>query len=185
MTLSRQVRLRPLAGMALAMALGSIASSAAALTPPDGVFSAHNPATASDTALERVTPNEWVHLRSNGGGAGSSYLEFDGAKSPVRFTAGQAVEFQVDEASTGAEVVGLLRLFRLDLKADSRQLVLTQTGADGPDGWVTSPVVQVPLTAHDQGDGLVKLVPNASLAPGEYCLAGPGTHDGFCFGVDP
>ena len=178
------MRGRWLAGVALAAAL--VCGPALAETPgSDGVFAAHDPATAADTALERVTPIEWVHLRSIGGGAGSSYLEFEGAKSPVRFKAGQAIEFEVHETSTGADVVGLLRLYHLDLKPDSRQLVLTQTGADGPGGWETNPVVLAPLTDHDLGGHLVRLVPNAGLAPGEYCLAGPGTHDGFCFGVDP
>ena len=182
---------RWLAGVALAAAFNGGLSFAATPesreAPPAGagVFQAHNPNTGADTALERITPIEWVHLRSVGAGGGSSYLEFAGAASPVRLKAAGAIEFTVHAVSIGGNGAGAARLYTVDPKGDARLLDLAVTGFDGPDGWQAPPGHVLPLTARKLDGGRLQLVPTATLAPGEYCLSGPGTHDGFCFGVDP
>ena len=174
---------RWLAGVALAAALDAGAS-IAATSAGDRVFEAHSPGSGADTALERVTPVEWVRLRSVGGAGGSSYLEFSGARSPVRLRAAGTIEFTVHEMALSGDAIASLRLYALDPKGDARQLDLVER-AIGPDAWKALPSHTLPLTAHALAGDLARLVPNATLAPGEYCLGGPGTHDGFCFGVDP
>ena len=182
---------RWLAGFALAAVLDGGLSFAATPASPEasptdaGVFQARNPNTGADTALERITPIEWVHLRSVGAGGGSSYLEFAGGASPVRFKAAQTIEFTVHAVSTNGTGAGVSRLYTVDPKGDARVLDLAVTGFDGPDGWQSPPGHVLPLTARKLDGDLLQLVPTATLAPGEYCLSGPGTHDGFCFGVDP
>ena len=173
---------RWLAGVALAAALDAGASVAA--TPVgDRVFEAHSPG-GGDTALERTTPIEWVRLRSLGGAGGSSYLEFSGARSPVRFKAAEPIEFTVHETSLSGDAAASLRLYALDPKGEARQLDLVER-ATGPDAWKALPSHTLALTAHPLAGDLARLVPNARLAPGEYCLGGPRVHEGFCFGVDP
>ena len=173
------------AGIVVAAALTLGAPLALAAPAGEGVFEAHNPSTDVSTALERLTPIEWVHLRSVGHGSGTSYLEFSGARSSVRFKAGETAEFVVRQTATAGDVTASSRLYAVDAKADSRQLDLVETGALGPGGWKPYPIYAQALTAHAAAGDVVRLVPNTPLGPGEYCFDGPGAHDGYCFGVDP
>ena len=43
----------------------------------------------------------------------------------------------------------------------------------------------IPFNAAKYGTSSFKISPAQNLPAGEYTLGAPGTHDGFCFGIDP
>lgn len=115
-------------------------------------------------------------------------LVFEGARSPVRFRAGQALSFIVrinpEPAATASPI-----LWRAHVARASRRVELGYSTSLAADMTGSPDIVPAGRTALDRR-GLVEIRPGAPLAPGEYFLGmraqgGDAVYgQGYGFGID-
>jgi hypothetical protein len=153
----------------------------------NGVFQERDPSSGEYHGLEVAvwSTQAKVHLGFIAGATGS--LVVAGGRSPIRFKAGEKMEFIVREASHYGDPALTLQLFALQTKGAMRLLpIFNEGGFMGiGSGRKTAADYAVPFTAMQFGQHFIKVVPAEPLAPGEYCLGATGTENGSCFGVDP
>jgi len=116
-----------------------------------------------------------------------SALEFAGAKSPVRFRAGEPLEFVVRSELAWSDLDPNARYFlhRLDERKKQRELVV-MTGHFSPLGASTQTTVAqgiLPVEIGKYGYSSFKLR-TGPLPPAEYALSRIHGQTAFCFGVD-
>jgi hypothetical protein len=114
--------------------------------------------------------------------------QLPGAKSPVRFHAGEQLEFVVRSSLvTAVDPATIYALSVLDAKKNMRELAMMTGSASLFHGATTKTgsalEKNLPVEFSKYGDSSVKLVMK-SLPPGEYALGRTGSQVVFCFGVD-
>jgi hypothetical protein len=116
-----------------------------------------------------------------------SSSEFPGEKSPVRFHAGDRLEFVVRSplASSSVDPNTLYALRKLDRKKNKRELVI-MAGRASPLGASTkTDLAQGVMSVNFSRYGNSSIKVNAgTLPPGEYALSHVYAQTVFCFGVD-
>ena len=116
-----------------------------------------------------------------------SASEFPGAKSPVRFTSGQPIEFVVRTipASTTVDPSTLYVPRKLGMKKKSRELIVMSGHASPLGASTNSPLAQgvLPVEFSRYGASSIKMTAPA-LQPGEYAVSRQYGQTVFCFGVD-
>jgi hypothetical protein len=150
-----------------------------------GIFFLLDSSTGNLIPLERVTPEYKIKLKAMGLGGGRSLLEFKGEKSPIRFKEGQKLEFVVLVASQLTDPQGSLQFFSLEPLKGKRQIIMATAKVTSTTDKSVMSEKAVPFNATKYGTSSFKITAAQSLPPGEYTLSGTGTHDGFCFGIDP
>ncbi len=100
-----------------------------------------------------------------------------GEKSPVRFHAGDEMQFVVRVTEDFDKAVATLQLFRYQVQQGARQLLLKNYD-------IRRNKATLKLGAERYGSSSLKVTPFQKLAPGEYCLSRATISQGFCFGVD-
>jgi hypothetical protein len=148
-----------------------------------GVFFLLESSTGNLVPLERQTPE--IKTKAAGIDGWKRTVEIRGDKSPVRFKEGQKLEFVVLVSSQQTDPQGILRLFSLESTKGKRQMVLAKTNSMGTSTKTVMSEKAVPFNATKYGTSSFKITPAQNLPPGEYLLDAPGTHDEFCFGIDP
>ena len=113
--------------------------------------------------------------------------EFPGSKSPIRFSAGQRLDFVVRSilAASMADPNATYCLRRLNSKQKTRELV-TMAGHVSPVGMSTKmnlAGVALPVEFSKYGNSSFKMT-TAELAVGEYAIGRPYGPAVFCFGID-
>jgi hypothetical protein len=113
--------------------------------------------------------------------------EFPGAKSPIRFDAGKALDFVVRSpfASSTVDPDTLYTLRKLSGKKKSRELVI-MAGHVTPLGMSTNSGLAegaLPVTFARYGASSMKLT-TGPLPPGEYAVSALHAQTVFCFGID-
>ena len=134
--------------------------------------------------LERITGETKIKVKAMGFGGGEGSFEFKGEKSPVRFKEGQKLEFVVLVSSQQVDPQSVIQLFSLESKKGKRRLLISKAGFIGTSGKTVTSERAVPFNVAKYGTSSFKVTPAQHLPPGEYTLSGPGTNDGFCFGID-
>jgi hypothetical protein len=104
-------------------------------------------------------------------------LVITGEKSPVRFSAGDEMQFVVRVAEDFDKATATLQLFRFDVQSGVRQMLLRNED-------LRKNKATLKLNAERYGNSSLKVVPAQQLSPGEYCLSRSTIAQGFCFGVD-
>jgi hypothetical protein len=116
-----------------------------------------------------------------------SASEFPGAKSPVRCTSGQPIDFVVRTpfASAAIDPSTIYVLRKLGMKKKSRELVIMSGHASPLGASTNSPLAEGVLTVAfaKYGTTSIKLT-TAGLLPGEYAVSRQYGQTVFCFGVD-
>jgi hypothetical protein len=116
-----------------------------------------------------------------------SASEFPGAKSPVRFTSGQPIDFVVRTpfASAAVDPNTLYVLRKLGMKKKSRELVMMSGHANPLGGSANSSLAEgvLPVQFAKYGTTSIKMT-TAALPPGEYAVSRQYAQTVFCFGVD-
>lgn len=135
-------------------------------------------------ALERQTPESKFKLKALGYGGGESLLRIKGEKSTVRFKVDQKLAFVVRVSSQSIDPVSVIDFFRFNSKKGYRQITVAKVGTIGIGAKTTVSEFAVQFNVAKFGESSFKIVPANALTPGEYCLSGSGTQDGFCFGID-
>jgi hypothetical protein len=117
-------------------------------------------------------------------GSAKAGMEVAGARSPVRFAAGQPLEFIVRVASQDSDPQSTITLYTMIRKKNARYLQYASGKFGFGSGGVTSTQNRqaVPFDARRYGTQFFRLAPVAPLPPGEYMLT-MGV-DGFLFGID-
>jgi hypothetical protein len=100
-----------------------------------------------------------------------------GEKSPVRFSAGEEMQFVVRVTEDFDRATATLQLFHFDMQDGMRQML-----AKNED--LRKNKVTLKLNAERYGSSSLKVIPTQKLATGEYCLSRSTISQGFCFGVD-
>jgi hypothetical protein len=98
-------------------------------------------------------------------------------KSPVRFSAGDDMQFVVRVEGDFDKANPTMQLFRFDVQHGRRELLVKIED-------LRKNKVGLKLSAEKYGNSSVKVVPSQKLAPGEYCVSRSTINQGFCFGVD-
>ena len=150
------------------------------------VIAARDPATMEWVALERATTTIETRVRGLGLGGGESRGVIQGEKSPVRFKAGQAMEFVVRVERQDKDPLTLIQFFRLDSAGGRRSLQLANirnpfTMRNNSDALRSHTIA---FTAAKMGTNFFVFVPTEPLGPGEYVTGVVGVEVGFNFGVD-
>lgn len=104
-------------------------------------------------------------------------LVIPGEKSPVRFSAGDDMQFVVRVEEDFDKATPTLQLFRFDVQHGRRELLVKIED-------LRKNKAGLKLSAEKYGTSSVKLGPSQNLAPGEYCVSRSTINQGFCFGVD-
>lgn len=119
--------------------------------------------------------------------SGKAASEFPGDKSPVRFHAGQPLDFVVRSAFAASAVdpATFYVLRRLNAKKKSRELVISSVRVSPLGASTNTNLAQgvLPVAFAKYGGSSFK-VTTASLPPGEYALSLSYGQTVFCFGVD-
>lgn len=149
-----------------------------------GVFWYLEPQTGNLTALERQTPETKFKVKALGFGGAESNIRISGEQSPIRFKSNQSLQFVVRVSSQQTDPVSIIQFFRFEPKKGMRQLQMMKVGSMGVGSKSTMNSNAISFNAAKYGDSSFRVVPANALLPGEYCLSGPGSADGFCFGVD-
>jgi len=121
--------------------------------------------------------------RALGFGGYRVFFYLRGSRSPVRFRAGEPLEFvftlpqRVDPHS--------VQFFVLHPAGDRRELIQSEPGplASGPN---TSVLYKsgVPYEIQKYGESAYRLIPSKELPPGEYTFSLPNIQVGYSFGID-
>jgi hypothetical protein len=136
--------------------------------------------------LERQQSNAAFKVKAMGFGGGQSSITYKGPKSPVRFKAGQVIQFVVRLNAPGIEPDSLVNLDALKVSKDERSIVTIKVGAMGMGGAKSRKGESLrPLTFSKYGEQSLKVAPAEPLEPGEYVITNAGGRGAFLFGVDP
>lgn len=138
--------------------------------------------------LEEQTPTDKRKDKALGFGGHDVVREVKGAKSTVRFRAGQELVFYVRLLPNFnfAELEGAALLLKAEIKGNKRILSTASFGLKGRDGSPFEPASNaIKFKADKYSSETFKVTPTEVLDPGEYCFNGLGTPRHFCFGVDP
>lgn len=178
-------------GLILAV-LGAIVGIAAAGPPanPDfnGVFVARDPATAQTVSLERQAMRDQSKDHALGLGGTSRFDEIQGAASPVRFRAGQDIEFIVRFSSQALDPAAAVVFQRAAPTKTTRRLSGQRTGLVF--GRTTEESTMVGFDGSKYLDHFFLIRPQRPLIRGEYCLSMARTSAldwspvEYCFGID-
>ena len=150
-----------------------------------GIFAGRGEAAGAFVALERVTPVQQTRVRAFGFGGAEAHYSFAGETSPVRFKAGDHIEFVVKTQTQDIDPATFVQFYLLKQFHGDRILPLAN---------VVPFAVRASDISHDQavgfdatkyGTNFFKIVPREPLPPGEYALSSTAGRDGFLFGVDP
>jgi hypothetical protein len=117
------------------------------------------------------------------GGAKTSII-FKGPASPVRFKAGQDIQFVVRLNAPGVDPESLVNLDILKVSKDHREVVIAKAGSMGMNGRSTSGESLRSLNFAKYGEHSLKLSPVEPLAPGEYMIITKLGQSAFLFGID-
>jgi hypothetical protein len=113
--------------------------------------------------------------------------EFQGAKSPVRFSSEQSLDFVVRSplASSTVDPSTLYVLRKLNSKKKSRELVIMAGHVTPVGGSTKTNLAQgvLPVTFARYGASSIKMS-TGPLPPGEYAASRLYAQTVFCFGVD-
>lgn len=185
----RKLQLVSLAFTLLALASTGLLSAdrldqAVAAIEPDKAETFYGIADGKLTPLE----HQPVTIRSQVGGfialKSKGTLEIQGSKSPVRFRAGQVLEFVI-KPSVGVDPMTAYHLRRLDSKKKIREVVIVSGHASPFSGSTTTNASQgvLPMESSQYGASSFKMAA-LNLPPGEYGIGRIGGQEAFCFGVD-
>lgn len=154
-------------------------------TGPDyiGVFEAVNEKGAR-SELERKTPQAKTKLKAFGFAGGASEYVISGGTSPVRFNAGQRLEFVVRVQSQDIDPHSTVQFFALVPKQSTRHLPIMSVGALGIGSSRQLEHGIVEFNASKYGQNFFKIRPKLNLPPGEYALSTSDGKDAFLFGID-
>jgi len=100
-----------------------------------------------------------------------------GEKSPVRFSAGDDLQFIVRVTEDFEKAAATIQFFRFEPLNGKRQLLLKRSD-------LISNKRSLKLETQKYGQFSLKIVPSSKLAPGEYCISRTTIRQGYCFGVD-
>ena len=134
--------------------------------------------------LERLPGESKIKVKAMGFGGGEGSIEFKGEKSSVRFKEGQKLEFVVLVSSQQIDPHTVIQFFSLESKKGKRRLLMAKAGFIGTSGKSVTSERAVAFNVAKYGTSSFRIIPAQPLPPGEYTLSGPGTNDGFCFGID-
>lgn len=126
--------------------------------------------------LERQSTTK---LRRKGMFTVTVLADLPGAKSPVRFRAGERIEFVVRIGALLSDPGSTLLLQPLKSTKKSREYVKVVADIGGMKDFET-----VPVEFNRYGETSLKITPHP-LQPGEYGLAMSTSQAVYCFGVDP
>jgi hypothetical protein len=98
-------------------------------------------------------------------------------KSPVRFSAGDDLQFVVRVTEDFEKAAATIQFFRFEPLNGKRQLLLKKSD-------FISNKSSLKLETQKYGQFSLKIVPSTKLAPGEYCISRTTIRQGYCFGVD-
>jgi len=135
--------------------------------------------------LERQQANIQTKVKAFGYGGAQSSSVFKGPKSPVRFKAGQDIQFVVRLNVPGIEPDSLVKLNVLKVSKDQREIIMAKVGSMGMSSKSTSGESLCTLNFTKYGEQSLKFAPAVSLEPGEYVITTMGGQSGFLFGIDP
>jgi hypothetical protein len=135
--------------------------------------------------LERQQPNIQTKVKAFGYGGAQSSSVFKGSRSPVRFKAGQDIEFIVRLNLPGIEPDTLIELNVLKVSKDQREIIMEKVGAMGMSSKSSNGETLRTLNFAKYGEQSLKISPAAPLEPGEYVITTMGGQSGFLFGIDP
>lgn len=134
------------------------------------------------TPLEKQQPNIQSKVKAFGYGGAQTSNIYKGAKSPVRFKAGQSIQFVV-RAGRGVDPDSLIKLNVLVVSKDQRSLTLAKIGSMGFGGVkTTNGEAQKTLNFTKYGEESYTISAAPPLAPGEYAFTFGA--NAFLFGVD-
>lgn len=138
--------------------------------------------------LERQQSNTAFKVKYMGYGGAQSSTTYKGAKSPVRFKAGQDIQFvvrvQTVASALETEPDGMVNLSALKTSKDERSIIFIKTGPMGF-GAKSDVKAGLPLKYNRYGERSLKVSPAEPLEPGEYVMKTGASLGGFLFGVDP
>ena len=139
------------------------------------------------TPLERQQSNSAFKLKAMGYGGGQSSIIYKGSHSPVRFKAGQEIQFVVRmQAAPGIEPDSLVNLDVLKVSKNERAIITVKVGPMGLGGAKSRKGETLrPLNFSKYGEQSLKLAPAEPLEPGEYLITSIGGRGAFLFGIDP
>jgi hypothetical protein len=142
--------------------------------------------TGALSPLERQQPNIQSKAIGLGYGGAKTSTIYKGAKSPVRFKAGQDIQFVVRMNAPGIEPDSLVKLDVLKVSKDQREMLLAKAGAMGFGGVKsTNGQTSQTLNFSKYGEQSLKVSPAGPLGPGEYVITAMGGQSRFLFGIDP
>jgi hypothetical protein len=134
--------------------------------------------------LERQQPNTQTKVIGMGYGGAKTSIIFKGPTSPVRFKAGQDIQFVVRMNAPGIDPESLVNLDVLKVSKDHREVVIAKAGSMGMNSKSTSGESQRPLNFSKYGEQSLKLSPAEPLGPGEYVITTKLGQSAFLFGID-
>jgi len=150
-----------------------------------GIFFSLDSSTGNLIPLERLTPEYKIKTKAMGFGGAKSLLEFKGEKSPIRFKEAQKLEFVVLVSSQQTDPQGSIQFVSLEPLKGKRQIIIATANLTSTTDKSVMGDRAVPFNVTKYGTSSFKISPAQNLPPGEYTLGTTGTHDGFCFGIDP
>jgi len=124
-----------------------------------------------------------------GFGGMKAVSQTDGAKSNVRFAAGQGLDF-VLQASPTLDPHMLVEIVKFNEKGNHRELTQAESGPlygglIGKGGVHQVDKSSVAFQVKKYSASSIEISPAEPLGPGEYAVRSPGSADVFCFGIDP
>jgi hypothetical protein len=131
--------------------------------------------------LERQRIAVTAKMKAFGLGGVRAGYEFPQGKSPLRFRAGEPVEFVIRVTSQDIDPRSFVQFSRVTSKKYRRLLTTMTFGYGGSTS--TGNFYDVPFEARRHGTTLFRITPTTPLTPGEYMLTSNST-DAFLFGVD-
>jgi hypothetical protein len=135
--------------------------------------------------LEKQQPNTQTKVIGMGYGGAKTSIIFNGPASPVRFKAGQDIQFVVRLNTPGIDPDTLVNLDVLKVSKDHREIVIAKAGSMGLHAKSTNGESQRPLNFTKYGEQSFKLTPTEPLGPGEYVITTKLGQSAFLFGIDP
>lgn len=181
--------------------LACLAAAAGQAAPRKGAPAATVPAPPAATGPEYVgifearvggvtRPLERQRLemkaKANYLGSAKVGMEVAGARSPVRFAAGQPLEFILRVDSQDSDPQAAITLYAMIRKKNARYLQSARGNFGFGSGGVTSTQNRqaIPFDARRHGTQFFRIAPLTPLPPGEYMLSSTSGTDGFLFGID-
>jgi hypothetical protein len=172
-------------GILAGLALPGAQAKDAGLPEYVGIFAGRSTANGPFVALERITPVQQTRVRAFGFGGAEAHYSFTGETSPVRFKAGDHLEFIVRTATQDQDPATLVQFNVLKDFHGDRILPLANVVPFAVRASDVSHEQSVAFDAAKYGTNFFKIVPTQPLPPGEYALSTSAGRDGFLFGIDP